>query len=103
MKCLECKGKGTIDAEDRFGRTHEVDCARCDGDGQEETYTLPLKTVKKYLESDNLERGEILRLECMGKYNPDYTKLGRNFGAYLVRNMPKKYVAGIKALLNERA
>lgn len=103
MDCLKCHGVGGFDdCCPTCGASDEtVTCDRCEGTGEEEVYVLPLKTVKAYLATGR-PRGEVIELATMGKFSPDYTQLGRNFGAYIARNCPKAYAQGVLSRLTER-
>jgi len=105
MECLVCKGDGVVvETCECCGAEEDVSmCDRCDGEGVEERYIVPLKTTKAYLQTHKQPRGEFLKLACIGGFNPDYTQMGRNFAAFLVRNAPKAYVLAVYEKLNSMA
>ena len=105
MECLECKGDGVVveTCEDCGGETDVYECDRCDGEGVEERYIVPLKATKAYLQSHKQPRGEFLKLACIGKFDPNYNQLGRNFAAFLARNAPKAYTFAVLEKLQSMA
>jgi len=105
MDCLMCNGDGVTEVTcPTCGNSEEVvECPRCEGAGEEKRYVIPLKTAKSYLQTHKADRGEFLKLACIGKFDPDYNQLGRNFASYLQRNCPIAYVQGVLAKLEKMA